>query len=114
MRQGKSWGYTTRFFQNGIVSAYHLEIRKGGFCSEHKHRFKFNLFYVISGSLEITIWKDAQTKDITVIGKGQSTAVPPGLWHMCRALEPTQCLETSEVQLHEPDIERRTQGGIEE
>ena len=113
MKQGKDWGYTTAFFKNDSVSAYHLEINKGGFCSEHRHKFKFNKFYVISGRLEITIWRKNEKKDITVIGPGQPTVVPPGVWHQFRGLEDTQCIEVYTVLLREPDIDRRTEGGME-
>lgn len=113
MSQGKNWGCTTAFFQSAVVSSHHLEINKGGFCSEHKHKFKFNLFYVISGRLEITIWRENEKKDITVIGPRQSTIIPPGVWHQFRGLEDTQCIEVYTVQLREPDIKRRTQGGME-
>jgi len=113
MRQGKKWGYTTEFFRNAFVSGHHLEIKKNGICSEHRHAHKFNLFYVISGMLEITIWRENKIKDITVIGPGQSTAVPPGVWHSFKALEATECIELYQVLLLEPDIDRRTQGGIE-
>jgi len=113
MRQGKDWGSTTVFFRNSFVSAHHLEINEGGFCSEHFHRYKFNQFYVISGKLEITIWRENNVKDITVIGPGQSTVIPPGVWHKFKGLETTHCIEIYQVELREPDIERRTQGGME-
>jgi len=112
MRQGKKWGYTTEIFRNAIVSAYHLEINKGGFCSEHRHEHKFNLFYVTSGKLEITIFRENDVKDITVLQKGQSSAVPPGFWHKFKGLEDTECIEIYQVLLIEPDIDRRTEGGI--
>ena len=113
MRQGKDWGYTTEFFRNAMVSAHHLEIEKNGVCSEHKHEHKFNLFYVLIGSLEVTIWRENDVKDITVIGQGQATAVSPGFWHKFRALEKTECIEVYQVLLIEPDIDRRTQGKIQ-
>jgi len=112
MRQGKDWGYTTEFFRNAMVSAHHLEIRKGGFCSEHIHAHKYNLFYVMSGRLEITIWRENKVKDITILEPGQSSAVSPGFWHAFRGLEETECIEIYQVLLIEPDIKRRTQGGI--
>lgn len=113
MRQGKEWGYTTEFFRNAIVSAYHLEIRQGGFCSEHRHEHKYNVFYVLSGKLEITIFReDPKAEDITVLTAGQSSAIPPGLWHKFRGLEETECIEIYQVLLIDPDIERRTQGGL--
>ena len=110
MRQGKKWGYTTEFFRNAVVSAHHLEITKGGICSEHFHEHKFNLFYVISGKLEITIFRENDI-DITILQTGQTSAVPPGFWHKFRALEDTECIEMYQVLLIEPDIERRTEGG---
>jgi len=111
MRQGKAWGYTTDFFRNAIVSAYHLEIKKGGFCSEHRHKHKYNLFYVISGVLELTIWHGKE-KDITVVNAGQVTAIPPGFWHKFKGITPVECIEIYQVLLTGEDIDRRTEGGI--
>lgn len=112
--QGKAWGETTGFFTNAVVSAHHLSIKKGGICSEHYHNHKSNLFYVISGKLEVTIWLGQGSKDITVLGSGQATAVPPGLWHRFRGLTDVECIEIYQVFLQEPDLERRTTGKLEE
>lgn len=114
MRQGKEWGYTTEFFRNSMVSAHHLEIKKGGYCSEHIHEHKYNLFYVISGRLEITIWREKNAKDETVLTAGQESAIPPGFYHKFKAFEKTECIEVYQVLLIEPDINRRTQGGARE
>ncbi len=111
MRQGKDWGYTTEIFRNAIVSAHHLEINKGGFCSEHVHKFKFNVFYVISGKLKITIWRENDVKDVTILTAGQESAVSPGFYHTFEGLEKTECIEIYQVLLIGEDIERRTQGG---
>jgi len=110
MRQGKDWGYTTEFFRNSTSSAHHLEIKKGGFCSEHRHTHKHNVFYVISGELELTIWR-GKNKDVTVITAGQTTAVPPDVWHRFKGLTDVECIEIYQVFLTEPDIKRRTKGG---
>lgn len=114
MRQGKDWGYTTEFFRNAIVSSHHLEIKRGGFCSEHVHEHKYNLFYVISGELELTIWRDEKMKDVTIVTAGQSTAIPPSFWHKFRALTHVECIEIYQVLLLEPDIDRRSDGGVEQ
>ena len=110
--QGKIWGETTEFFRNPMVSAHYLNIKKGGYCSEHKHTHKYNIFFVISGILKITIWRDEKLKDITVLTDNQTTAVPPGFWHYFEALKDTKAIEIYQVILEDPDIERRTQGGI--
>ena len=113
MRQGKVWGYTSEIFRNAIVSAHHLEIKQGGFCSEHRHKHKFNLFYVVSGRLEITIWRDKELKDLTVLSNGQSSAIPPGFYHKFKGLTEVDCIEFYQVLLIDPDIDRRTVGGKE-
>jgi len=113
LRQGKDWGYTTEFFRNAMVSAYHLEINKGEYCSEHIHRHKYNLFYVISGKLKITIWRENDVEDVTILTAGQVSAVSPGFYHKFEGLEKTECIEIYQVLLVEPDIKRRTQGGPE-
>jgi len=110
--QGKVWGQTTEFFRNALVSAHHLSIKQGGYCSEHKHEYKYNIFYIISGKLKITIWRDKSMKDVTTLKEGQVSAVPPGLWHCFEALEDSEVIEMYQVLLHDPDIERRTQGGM--
>ena len=109
--QGKVWGETTEIFITDTVSAHYLHIKKGGYCSEHSHDHKSNLFFVISGKLKITIWMD-DIPDVTVLGPGSSSAIPPGYFHKFEALEETRCIEFYRVFLQEPDIERRTEGGL--
>lgn len=111
IRQGKNWGYTTKFFENAIVSAHHLEINEGGYCSEHYHKYKFNLFYVISGKLELTIWRKGKTKDVTIVGPGQASAISPSFYHMFKGITKCEAIEIYQVLLIDPDIERRTEGG---
>jgi len=110
--QGKVWGETTEFFRNAMVSAHYLNIKKGGYCSEHKHDHKYNVFFVISGLLKITIWRDENLKDTTILADNQTTAVPPGFWHSFEALKDTKAVEVYQVILEDPDIERRSQGGV--
>jgi len=95
-----------------MVSAHYLNIKKGGYCSEHKHDHKYNVFFVISGLLKITIWRDENLKDTTILADNQTTAVPPGFWHSFEALKDTKAVEVYQVILEDPDIERRSQGGV--
>ena len=111
IRQGKAWGITRKVYKGPVSELYHLSIKKGGYCSEHRHN-KFNLFYVLSGLLEVTIWRDKKLMDITKLGPEDVSAVSPGFWHKFRALEDTECIELYYTMLQEPDIERRIQGGL--
>ena len=113
-RQGKIWGETTEFFRNALVSAHHIFVRKGGYCSKHRHQHKYNLFYVIRGRLLVQIWRDEQTVDETIVGPGQATAVSPDFYHRFWAIEETEAIEVYQVFLEDPDIERATEGGIKE
>jgi len=109
--QGKVWGLTTEIYRTATFSAYHLSIDKFGYCSKHKHNRKYNLFYVLSGKLKIIIWRDG-LPDITILGPGQISGVPPDFFHQFEGLENTECIEIYYVFLEDPDIERENQGGI--
>jgi mannose-6-phosphate isomerase-like protein (cupin superfamily) len=110
VRQGKIWGATTEFLRTPYLSAHHLSILRGGFCSQHSHSRKNNLFYIVSGELELTIWQN-NCQDVTVLRAGQVSTVPPGVFHMFRALTDVECVEVYFVEIEEPDIHRRTTGG---
>jgi len=112
-KQGKIWGETEEIYNNGIVSVHHLKIKKGGYCSEHRHDYKSNRFFVISGNLQIRIWNGDDVDD-TVIWPGESCEIEPLVYHQFKALTDVECLEIYEVKLVEPDIERRKKGGMAE
>lgn len=112
MRQGKIWGETEQVFSNGIISVHYISIRKGGYCSEHFHGQKINKFYVIKGTLEISVWQEGDICDKTILRDGQSTTIPFGVWHKFRALTDVECIEIYEVKFNGKDIKRRKIGGV--
>ena len=114
-KQGKIWGETEEIYNNGILSVNVLHVKKGGFCSEHQHARKSNLFHIVSGRLQIVQWQgctEGEAPDATVAVSGESTAIPAGVWHQFEALEDTLCLEIYEVRFSGDDITRRTHGGM--
>jgi len=62
--------------------------------------------------LELTIWRDGKAPDVTIIEAGQSTAIPPSFYHKFKGIKKCEAIEIYQVLLIEPDIERRTTGGI--
>ena len=112
-KQGKVWGETEEIFNSEVVSIHYLKIKKNGFCSEHRHRHKSNIFFILSGNLKLTIWTPEGNADDTVIWQGESSEIPPGVYHKFTALTDVECLEIYETKLRGEDIERRTEGGIE-
>lgn len=111
--QGKIWGNTRLLFGMNGVEAHFINVVKGGYCSSHFHKFKWNRFVVLSGKLEVTVVYDG-INDITVLECGFSTDIPPGVVHKFRALEDTKCLEFYWTELDQHDIDRRgTVGGVD-
>lgn len=113
--QGKIWGYTTPLFNKNNVELHVAVIRKGGFCSKHLHKYKFNRFVVLKGRLKVTIWKNYGTdtlEDISILEVSQECTVMPGDYHKFEALEETTCLEIYWVDLNENDIVRADHGGM--
>ena len=106
---------TEEIFNSGNVSVNVLQIRKGGYCSEHQHAKKSNLFHVISGALEVCLWPEGPGghPDTIVLEAGMRTFIPSGVWHKFRALADTACVEIYDVRLAGEDIVRRTKGGID-
>ena len=114
--QGKVWGHTTPLFNKNNVELHIAEIKKGGFCSKHMHRFKYNRFVVLKGKLKVTIWKDYgngnELKDISMLGISQECTVNPGDYHKFEAEEDTTVLEIYWVALDGSDIVREDHGGM--
>ena len=112
--QGKVWGKTSPVFFGNNVEIHRIEGKKGGFCSKHKHNAKYNMFFVESGKLEVTVFKDYGSEvleDVTVLGPQTSTTVAPGDMHQFRVLEDCVAYEIYWVELSATDIERENVGG---
>ena len=113
--RGKVWGNTSMIFHENNVEMSRIEVKKGGYCSKHKHQHKFNLFFIEKGILKITVYRQdaGQTmEDITILKDRDSTYVEPSLFHCFEALEDTVAYEIYWTELDVNDIERETVGGI--
>lgn len=113
--QGKVWGETSPLFDKNNVEVHYCEINKGGYCSKHLHKLKYNRFVVLKGKLQVTIWKEYSKEillDVSTLGAGDETTVPPGDFHKFEALEDTVMLEIYWVELDKNDIIRLDHGGI--
>lgn len=110
--QGKAWGQSQLIWHGANVELHRIDVNQNGYCSVHRHQSKHNLFYVLSGALEIKVWQKAyELVDVTILRPGQTTTVSPGLLHQFRGLFATEALELYFVELRGDDIERESCGG---
>lgn len=109
--QNKFWGQTQCLFVGPLSETHYLKINRGGFCSEHEHKHKWNRFFLLSGSLKVIIYRPSG-QDETILKPGQFTDVPPGDFHKFEALDDCECLEIYWIDnLDVADINRRSVGG---
>lgn len=109
---GKIWGNTSEIFNKNNVEIHRINIVKGGTCSKHLHKHKYNLFFIERGSLLINVWKnDYDLIDKTIIKDNESCIVAPGEYHQFSALEDTICYEIYWVEISH-DIYRESVGSL--
>jgi mannose-6-phosphate isomerase-like protein (cupin superfamily) len=113
MIAGKVWGQTELLEANNTLEFHRINVEQGGTCSKHKHKYKWNGFFVESGKLIVRVWKnDYALVDETVISAGQYTKVAPGEYHQFEALEPTVAFELYWAEFNHEDIERESVGQL--
>jgi mannose-6-phosphate isomerase-like protein (cupin superfamily) len=111
MINGKIWGHTELIESNNSLELHRLVIGAGGVCSKHKHNNKWNGFFLESGDLEISVWKnDYDLVDQTILRSGEYTKVPPGEDHQFKALSDCVVFELYWTEFNPNDIERETVG----
>ena len=113
--RGKVWGNTSTIFNKFNTKIARIEVHKGGYCSNHKHANNFNMFFVETGKLKITIYRNDAgmiIEDITILGPCGMTYVEPTLLHSFEALEDTVAYEIYWVEMNDDDIHRETAGGM--
>jgi hypothetical protein len=118
----KDWGWKYNIFSTPFFSVDVCYVERGGYCSLHYHRHKYNRFYVIFGRLRITteyynknIGGTEQEMRSYILGpyeKFRKFEVLPGLKHQFKAEYPTIAIEVESVRCMKDDINRLNQGGV--
>ena len=110
-KSGKIWGQTELIHANGVLEFHKIDFKAGGVCSKHKHNFKWNGFYVVSGQMKIKVWqKDYDLVDETILGPGDFTRDKPGLMHSFEGMEDGVAFELYWAEFNHNDIKRRSSG----
>ena len=110
-KSGKVWGVTELIDSNNVFELHRIKIKKGGVCSKHFHKHKWNGFFVEKGKLLIRVWKkDYDLVDETILNAGEYTRIPPLELHQFEALKETVCFEVYWANFNHNDIERESVG----
>ena len=108
---GKVWGQTELVFANSNIEFHRIDTKKGGVCSKHKHNFKFNGFYCMTGKLLIRVWKnDYDLVDETILNPGDFMRVKPGVYHQFIGMEDGVAFELYWAEFDHNDIKRESVG----
>ena len=113
MKSGKVWGNTELLLKTPFVELHRIFVKEDGYCSTHTHKHKWNLFYVISGELDICVHKnDYDLVDTTHLIEGEWTTIKPNEFHSFTALTDVEALELYYPEPLSEDIIRKTVGGL--
>ena len=115
MKAGKIWGQTELIHANGVLEFHRIEFKKDVSCSKHKHKFKWNGFFVESGKMIVRVWKnDYDLVDETLLNSGDFMSVAPGEYHQFEAIEDCIAFELYYAHFDHDDIQRETVGELKD
>lgn len=112
MKHTKIWGSTFLIFQNPLFEVHRIFIKRGGYCSKHYHKYKYNMFYVEEGQLKITVYPVNNPFVETILLSGEQTTINPNEFHRFEAMEDTTAYEIYYSNMQADDIIREDDGGI--
>ena len=92
-------GSLTQLIHDGFKQINVLESKKGVERGSHFHKRSIEAFYVISGSIEVTLW-NKDTKEVAIFNKGDFFEIHPFVLHNMFFLE--DCLM---VQMYDSPVE---------
>jgi len=103
----KIWGSKIRLLETPTVVVDLLALDKNSFCSWHYHEFKYNMFFVLEGIVEINLQHKSKTID-----RYKYYIVEPKIKHQFITKGKATMLEIMYTKsVLEQDIIREIQGG---
>lgn len=107
-----TWGVRTRTFRTESCIVTILFLKPNKRCSWHKHNTAYNQFFVIEGRLGVKTDIGPEESNETIVERGQSFTVPPGVTHEFFTLDRRAVVEEIAYVLYdETDILRSRLGG---
>ena len=111
MKAGKIWGETELIHRNSVLEFNRIQYKAKVQCSKHKHKFKWNGFFVESGQMIVRVWHDDyDLVDETILNAGDFMEVKPGLYHQFEGVIDGVAFELYWAEFDHNDIDRETNG----
>jgi quercetin dioxygenase-like cupin family protein len=105
--ENKIWGSKIRLLETSAIVVDLLTLEEDGICSWHYHDFKYNMFFVLEGIVEIKLESHCET-----LGIYDHYVVEPKIKHQFIAKSNGKMLEIMYTKpVLEGDIIREIQGG---
>ena len=95
-------GSLTQLIHNGFKQINVLDSKKGVERGFHFHKRSVEAFYVISGSVEVTLW-DKNSKETVVFNKGDFFEIHPFVLHNMLFLEDCLMVQMYDEPVENPD-----------
>lgn len=115
MIKGKVWGNTEELLVTPLIEIHRINIAPHSQCSTHKHEHKWNMFYVVTGTIDIVVEKnDYNLTDVTHLYDDEYTSVKPNEFHRFEnnSDDWAQVLEIYYLEPITEDIVRRNCGSV--
>ena len=111
MIAGKIWGVTELIHSNTVLEFHRIEFKARTQCSKHKHKFKWNGFFVEAGKMLVRCWPEEYNLiDETILSSGDFMQIKPGVHHQFEGLEDGIAFELYWAEFDHNDIEREYDG----
>lgn len=116
----KAWGRTRQLIDSPDLHVSLIEVESGGYCSRHLHSTKHNIFAVLSGCLQVTVFEPFPDNHIPLETRAlsqqdQPFVVAPNTVHQFLGNERTFAAEAYFARvpgrLRDDDIVRYSVGG---
>ncbi len=111
MKAGKIWGETELIHHNSVLEFHRIIFKRGVQCSKHKHKYKWNGFFVESGQMLVRVWpEEYDLVDETILNAGDFMQVKPGVYHQFEGIEDGVAFELYWAEFNHDDIDRISNG----
>ena len=102
----KGWGHEEWIVNSDLYCGKILRFEKGKRCSWHYHKVKDEVFYLLSGKMELRVSyeDDMSNAALLTLEKGDVFHVKTGMRHQMIAIEESELLEVSTKHFEEDSI----------